>query len=50
MDAVTATFHVFGKYIFPQLQTCSHDFTEGSFSSNIPAIAHRYLRLTLVFM
>ena len=23
MDAVTVTFHVFGKYIFPQLQTCS---------------------------
>ena len=27
----------FGKYIFPQLQTCSADCTEGSCSSNIPS-------------
>ena len=27
----------FCKYIFPQLQTCSADCAEGSFSSNIPS-------------
>ena len=30
-------FPCFGKYIFPQLQTCSADCTEGSCSSNIPS-------------
>ena len=38
IDAVTITFHVLEgklKYVFPQLQTCSVDCAEGSFSSNI---------------
>ena len=35
MLSVTATFHFFGKYIFPQLRTCSADCTEGSCSSNL---------------
>ena len=30
-------FPGFGKYIFPQHQTCSADCTEGSCSSNIPS-------------
>ena len=30
-------FPCFGKYIFPQLQTCFADCTEGSCSSNIPS-------------
>ena len=36
IDAVTATQHFpcFGKYIFPQLQTCSAECTENSCSSN----------------
>ena len=34
IDAVMATFHVLdGKYIFPQLQTCSADCTEDFYSS-----------------
>ena len=32
----TATFDGFGKYVFPQLQTCSPDCTEESCPSNIP--------------
>ena len=38
IDTVTTTFHVLvPKYIFPQLQACSADCTEGSCSSDIPS-------------
>ena len=43
IDAATATFRVLdGKCIFPQLQTCSADRTEGSCSSNTPYISNFY--------
>ena len=52
LDAVMAAFHGFGKYIFPQRQTCtalSAGCTECSCSPNI-LIFNNFLILTFLFL